>query len=202
MHIQPSEKRKKFEKLLKELGYRDRSPVYPKEDKRYQQVNFKCNDGAMAIYTFVILYQTKKSYLYLEFLDHYNSPYLKDKIKTLAERIHFHEKGRLAEVGYEVKYTKQPSEFSLEERKKIFYEFIKYTYENLHDGIVKIKPRPGDILAAKPHGPKINEGFTESSLVLGKRQRAIVARKFGFGQLQEDGFQYARYDENCVLNPI
>ena len=202
MHIQPSDKRKKFEKLLKELGYRDRSPVYPKEDKRYQQVNFKCNDGAMAIYTFVILYQTKKSYLYLEFLDHYNSPDVKDKIKTLAERIYFHEKGRLAEVGYEVKYTKQPSEFSLEERKKIFYEFIKYTYENLHDGIVKIKPKPGDVLAAKPHGPKLNDGFNESSLVVGKRQRALVARKFGFGDLQEDGFQYARYDENCVLKPI
>ena len=202
MHIQPSDKRKKFEKLLKELGYRDRSPVYPKEDKRYQQVNFKCNDGAMAIYTFVILYQTKKSYLYLEFLDHYNSPDVKDKIKTLAERIYFHEKGRLCEVGYEVKYTKQPSEFSLEERKKIFYEFIKYTYENLHDGIVKIKPKPGDILAAKPHGPKLNDGFNESSLVVGKRQRALVARKFGFGELYEDGFQYARYDEKCELKPI
>jgi len=202
VNIQPSDKRKKFEKLLKELGYRDRSPVYPKENKRYQQVNFKCNDGAMAIYTFIILYQTKKSYLYLEFLDHYNSPDVKDKIKTLAERIYFHEKGRLAEVGYEVKYTKQPSEFSLEERKKIFYEFIKYTYENLHDGIVKIKPKPGDILAAKPHGPKLNDGFNESSLVVGKRQRALVARKFGFGELYEDGFQYARYDENCELKPI
>ena len=202
MNIQPSEKRVAFEKLLKELGYRDRSPVYPKEDKKYQQVNFKCDDGAMAIYTFIILYQTKKSYLYLEFLDHYNSPDVKEKIKTLAERIYFHEKGRLAEVGYEVKYTKQPNEFSLEERKKIFYEFIRYTYENLHDGIVKIKPRPGDILAAKPHGPKLNDGFNESSLVVGKRQRAIVARKFGFGELYEDGFQYARYDENCELKPI
>jgi hypothetical protein len=202
VNIQPSEKRVAFEKLLKELGYRDRSPVYPKEDKKYQQVNFKCDDGAMAIYTFIILYQTKKSYLYLEFLDHYNSPDVKEKIKTLAERIYFHEKGRLAEVGYEVKYTKQPNEFSLEERKKIFYEFIRYTYENLHDGIVKIKPRPGDILAAKPHGPKLNDGFNESSLVVGKRQRAIVARKFGFGELYEDGFQYARYDENCELKPI
>lgn len=202
MLITPSTKRIEFERLLKKLGYRDRSPVYPKENKRYQQVNFNCEDGAMAIYTFVILYQTKKSYLYLEFLDHHDSPYLKDKIKVLAERIQFHEKGRLAEVGYEVKYTKQPSEFSLEERKKIFYEFIKYTYENLQDGIVKIKPRPGDILAAKPHGPKLNDGFNESSLTIGKRQRALVARKFGFGELYEDGFQYARYDENCVLKPI
>jgi hypothetical protein len=200
--IKPSPKRIEFERLLRQLGYKDRLPVYPKEDKRYQQVNFKCSDGAMAIYTFIILYQTKKSYLYLEFKDHYNSPNLKEKIQSLAEKIHFQEKTRVAEVGWEVKYTKQPDKFSLEERKQIFYYFMKYTYKNLEEGMVNLSPKPGDILAAKPHGPKINEGFTESSLVIGKHQRSLVARKFGFGELQEDGFQYARYDENCVLKPI
>lgn len=202
MFIRPSQKRIEFEKLLKELGYKDRLPVYPKENKRYQQVNFNTDSGAMAIYTFIIMYQTKKSYLYLEFIDNYNCPDVKERIKKLAERIYFHEKTRLAEVGYEVKYTKQPDEFSLEERKKIFYYFMKYTYKNLEEGMVKLSPRPGDVLAAKPHGPKINEGFTKSSLVLGRHQRSLVARKFGFGELQDDGFQYARYDENCVLRPI
>jgi len=200
--IRPSQKRIEFERLLQELGYTDRLPVYPKENKRYQQVNFKCLDGAMAIYTFIIMYQTKKSYLYLEFKDHYESLSLKERISTLAEIIHFNEKTRVAEVGWEVKYTKQPDEFSLEERKQIFYHFMKYTYKNLEEGMVNLSPRPGDILAAKPYGPKINEGFTESSLVLGRRQRSLVARKFGFGDLQDDGFQYARYDENCVLKPI
>ena len=202
MFIRPSQKRIEFERLLKELGYKDRLPVYPKENKRYQQVNFKCSDGAMAIYTFIIMYQTKKSYLYLEFKDHYESPSLKDRISTLAENIHFNEKTRLCEVGWEVKYTKQPDQFSLEERKQIFYNFMKYTYKNLEEGMINLTPRPGDILAAKPHGPKINEGFTESSLVLGRHQRSLVARKFGFGELQDDGFQYARYDENCILRPI
>jgi len=202
VHIQPSKRRIEFERLLKKLEYKDRSPVYPKEEKKYQQVNFKCSDGAMAIYTYVIPYQTKKSYLYLEFKDHYNSPDLEQRIKTLAERIHFHEKTRLAEVGWEVKYTKQPDQFPLEERKKIFYNFIKYTYENLEKGMIGLYPRVGDVLAAKPHGPKINEGFNDDSLTVGKRQRALVARKFGFGPIYDDGFQYARYDEDCILRPI
>lgn len=191
-----------FEKLLETLGYQDASPIYPQEEKRYQQVNFKCEDGGMAIYTFIILYQNKKSYLYLEFEDNYGSANLEKRIKTLAERIYFHEKTRLAEVGYEVKYTKQPKEYSLKERKKILYHFMKYTYQNLEEGMVKLSPEPGDILAAKPHGPKLNEGFNESSLAIGKKQRSLVAKKFGFGELYEDGFQYARYDENCILRPI
>lgn len=202
MLIKPSRKRIEFERLLHHLGYKDRLPVYPKENKRYNQTNFKCSDGAMAIYTFIILYQTKKSYLYLEFIDHYNSPDLKKRIQSLAKKIHFRKKARVAEVGYEVKYTKKPNEFSLEDRKKIFYHFMRFTHEHLAKGMIKLSPRPNDVLVAKPHGPKINEGFTESSLIVGKRQRSLVARKFGFGELQEDGFQYAQYDENCVLKPI
>ncbi len=195
-------KRLAFERLLVKLGYRDRMPIYEKEDKKYQQTNFKCTDGAMAIYTFLIVYKTKKSYLWLEFLDNYDDPDLENKIRRLAKKIRFYEKTRLIEVGYEVKYTKQPSEFSLEERRKIFHHFILYTHKHLSNGVLDETPRPGDVLAAKPHGPKINEGFTESSLSVGKRQRSIVARRFGFGELFDDGFQYARYNENCHLEPI
>ena len=202
MSITPPRKRRDFERLLKELGYKDRLPVFPKESKRYQQVNFTCDSGAMAIYTYIIPYQTKKSYLYLEFFDQYNSPFLEERIKTLAERIRFDEKTVLHEVGWEVKYTRNPSEFTLEERKKIFFEFIKYTKENINDGMMGMLPTPGTILAAKPHGPKINLGFNEDSLSIGRRQRASVARRFGFGDLYDDGFQYGRYDEDCILRPI
>ena len=79
---------------------------------------------------------------------------------------------------------------------------MKMTYVHLAEGMAELSPRPGDVLVAKPHGPKIDEGFTESSLVIGQRQRAMVAKRFGFGNLQDDDFQYARYDENCILRPI
>ena len=204
MYITPSKKRKEFEKLLRRLGYKDRSPVLPKEQKMMKQTNYMCQDGAMAIYLFFIPYFNKKSYLWLEFIDHYGSPDLKLKIKTLAKRIHYHERTRLAEIGWEAKYTKQPYEFSLEERKKIFFSFLKEAEYSLHRGFdsLDIKPRPGDVLVGKPQGAKINQGFTESSIQLGTRQRALVGKKFGLSDMYEDGFLYGKYDQDLKVIPL
>ena len=174
-------KRTEFEKLLRKLGYRDRSPIFSQEEKRIKEKQYMCSTGAIMISTFIILYKTKKSYLWLEFLDNYEEDDLEDIISKLAERIKYKEKTRLAEVGYEAKYTQQPNQFSLKERKKILLDFMKMTCTHLADGMAELSPRPGDILVAKPHGPKIDEGFTESSLVIGQRQRAMVAKRFGFG---------------------
>ena len=204
MFIRPSQKRIEFERLLKELGYKDQSPVIPKMKKMMKQTNYMCSDGAMAIYLFFIPYLNKKSYLWLEFLDHQNSPDLKTRIKTLANRIHYHERTRLAEIGWEAKYTKQPYEFSLEERKKIFFSFLKEADYALQCGFdsLNIKPRPGDVLVGKPQGVKINQGFTEASIELGTRQRALVGKKFGLSGMYEDGFLYGKYDKDLKVIPL
>lgn len=204
MIILPSKKRTEFERLLKDLGYKDRTPVFPKEKKIMKQINFVCNDGAMAIYLFFIPYYNKKSYLWLEYLDHCKSPDVKQKIKKLANRIHFDEKTRLIEVGWEAKYTKQPSEFSLGDRKKVFFSFLKEAHYSLRNGFdtVNIKPRPGDILVGKPQGVKIDQGFTESSIELGRRQRVIVGKRFGLGEMYDDGFQYGKYDMDLNIISI
>jgi hypothetical protein len=184
-----------FENQLSGFGYVDNSIVYPKPPKINHPVRYNCSNGSMTITTFLITYPNKKSYLHLEFLDGGN-------VKKLAEKILFEEKTRVIEVGYEVSYTKQPSEFSLEERNKIFTHFMKQTKSHLRCGLLDQKPNSGDILAALPYGPKINLGFTETGLDIGKRQRALVAQRFGFGKLYDDNFQYARYDENLILRPI
>lgn len=184
-----------FESLLLNLGYKDNSIVYQKPEKIKYPVRYNCNDGSMTVTTFLIVYPNKKSYLHLEFVDSGN-------VKELAERILFEEKTRIIEVGYEVSYTKQPSEFSLGERNKIFTHFMKQTKNHLKYGLLDQKPNPGDILAALPYGPKINLGFTETGLDIGKRQRSLVAKRFGFSDLYEDEFQYARYDENLILRPL
>ena len=77
-----SDKIEEFEQILKDLGYEDDAPVRPKEQKLLKQTNYMCSNGAIAIYLFFIPYFNKKSYLYLEYLDHLDSPDLKDKIKS------------------------------------------------------------------------------------------------------------------------
>lgn len=202
-YILPSKNRIKFERLLYKLGYRDRSPIYPEQSKKNRQINYKCDDGsAMAVYLFLIPYQTKKSYLYLEFLDLKDEPDVKEQVKSLAELIRFDEKTMLADVGWEARYTKQPDQYEMNDRKRIIYNLFQQLVEALSEGMCGYEPKPGMILAAKPHGPKINEGFNESSITIGTHQRYLVAKKVGFGPLRSNGFCYARYDENCILRPI
>ena len=143
--INPNKHRIEFERLLRDLGYKDRSPLYFCE-KETKQINYMCNDGAMGIYNTIILYYNKKSYLYTEFNGNYGSPFMKERISALAENIHFNEKTRIGEVSWKVVYTKQPTEFTLEQRKKIFYAFIRDSYDHFNNGMLGITPRVGDVL--------------------------------------------------------
>jgi len=194
----------KFNNILNDIGYSDNSQIYPQENKKRNQIVYTCDSGLMSIYSYVIPYMNKKSYVYLEFLDSeekHSLEKIKSNIKELCDNIIFNQKTKLGEVGWEVVYSKQPNEFTLHERKKIFFSFMKIAKNNLK-GCFDISPNPGDVLAARPQGPKINQGFTEESILLGKKQRISLGKRFGFGDIKSDGFQYAIYDENLALNPL
>lgn len=202
MFIKPPKKRLEFEKILRELGYKDRSPIYFSEE-RTKQVNYLCGGSdAIGVYGSIIPYFNKKSYLYTEFYQNYNNPDIKERISVLAENILFNEKTRIGEISWKVVYTKDPTEFTLEQRKKMFYAFIKDSHNDLINGALSLKPQVGDILVGNPYGPKINQGHTQESITIGTKQRAIFAKKFGFGDVKSDGFSYGRYDENLMLRPL
>lgn len=193
-----------FNSILNDIGYPDDSEIYSQENKKKNQIIYKCDSGLMSIYSYVIPYKNKKSYVYLEFLDsqeNYDLEKTKFNIKELCDNIIFNQKTKLGEVGWEVTYNKQPSEFTLSERKKVFFSFMKIAKNNLK-GCFDILPNPGDVLAARPQGPKINIGFTDESIFLGKKQRISLGKRFGFGDIKSDGFQYAIYDQNLSLNPL
>ena len=202
-YIRPSKNRIKFERLLYKIGYRDRSPIYPEQSKKKRQVNYHCEDGsAMAVYLFLIPYQTKKSYIYPAFLKVKDDPQVKDQILSLCKIIRFEEKTMIADVGWEAKYTKQPYQYEMKDRTRIVFNLFQQLIEALSDGMCGYTPKPGIVLAAKPYGPKINDGFNETSITIGTRQRYLVAKRVGFGNLYANGFCYARYDDNCILRPI
>jgi hypothetical protein len=203
--VKPDSNRIEFERLLKKFGYNDRSPIHPKKEKYRKQINYMCeNNSAMSVFCFISPYFTKKSYLYSIYLDwvRTHESYIPERLKVLAEYIHYHEKSRLGEVGWEVIYTKVPSEFKREERKKIVFDLFKKLSTYLKEGDNKFKPLKNDVLICSPHGPKIEQGFTEESILNGTNQRGKIAEKFGFGQTKLDGYQYAKYDENNNLIPI
>lgn len=202
MIINPPEKRIEFEKTLRELGYRDRSPVYL-EERVTKQINYVLPSGkAMGFYNTIVPYYNKKSYLYTEFDQNYYEPERKNMVKSLAENILFNEKTRIGEVYWKVIYTNDPREFTLEERRAIFGYFVKDVREWFTKGFVKFEPREGDMLVSNPYGPKINKGHTSESMDEGTKQRALWNKRLGFGDLQSDGFCYARYDHNLKLRPV
>lgn len=202
MRIKPPPKRLEFEKLLRDLGYRDRSPIYF-EERVTKQINYVLPSGkAMGFYNTIVPYYNKKSYLYTEFYQSYHEPDIKRRISTLAENILFNEKRRIGEVYWKVVYTNDPTEFTLEERRAIFGYFIKDVKNWFTNGFVKFEPREGDMLVSNPYGPKINKGFTSESMDEGTKQRALWNKRLGFGDLKLDGFCYARYDQDLKLRPL
>lgn len=204
-HIKPSKNRLAFERLLLKLGHRDRSPIFPEQSKKKRQINYHCEDGsAMAVYLFVIPYLTKKSYIYPAFLElkTQKDAQIKERISSLCDIIRFKEKTILADVGWEAKYTKQPYQYEMKDRTRIVFNLFKQLIEALSEGMCGYQPKPGIILAAKPYGPKINDGFNETSITIGTQQRYLVAKRVGFGNLYLNGFCYARYDDDCILRPI
>jgi hypothetical protein len=204
-YIRPTKNRIQFERLLIQLGYRDRSPIFPESKKKKRQINYHCQDkSAMAVYLFIIPFLTKKSYIYPVFLQlkKEKDSQIKEKLYLLMQLIHFKEKTRIFDVGWEAIYTKQPHLYELKDRKKIIFNILNQFIEAISYGMCGYDPTPGDVLAAKPYGPKINEGFNESSIQLGTHQRYLVAKRVGFGSLYGNGFCYGRYDENLILRPI
>lgn len=197
---------KDFNQIMDNLGYSpDDSPIHLGKEKDKRQINYMCEDGsAMAVYLFLIPWHNKRSYVFDEFLfpHYYKNPFLEDKMKIHTKHLNYEEKTRVGEVGWEVVYTKQPNEFNLVERKKIIFDVMNQIFECLRDGIYDYKPEPGDILVSRPLGPKIDQGFTPTSMELGTKQRGIVARKFGFGPVYPNELQYARYNENLMLEPL
>lgn len=199
-----------FNETMSNLGFSpDSSPIHLEKEKDTAiQLNYLLEDGsAMGVYFYIVLWRNKKSYVYHTFMQDYltQNPNMEENIKNHTKHIHYEEKTRMGGIGWEVVYTKQPSEFTLTERKKILFDIFMRGMQYLTKGATnhnfEYKPNPGDILISRPLGPKLNQGFTDESLNLGTKQRGLIAQRYGFSEVYDNDLQYARYNNDLKLEP-
>ena len=206
MLIKANKKRILFEKILRDLGYKDRSPIIIPKEPFYHEILNCMGKGDIIINVLITKYENKKSYLYDFFCKihpNLSKNEIKKQLSILCENILFKEKTRIAEVGWRVEeLSKQFNFWNKKDRLELFLSVLICLKILIKNGILNIKPNPGDILVSKPEGGKGNGLHHEKAVKIGSDQRAKIYKKLGFGKVKFNNSQYGRYDENCNLTPI
>jgi len=203
--IHPPETRKKFERLIYSLGYIDRSPINLQKKKESTKIARECfPKSILYIEFFVFHYKNKKSFLYEQYIKDYRSLSKKDiikKYKYLMNKINF-SSGRISEIGWQIMWDRDPSLLTPNQHKKILYRVIREFKSIRQNKNYFAKADPQQILVSKPWGNQLyNHIDSEDNFDL-VRKRSLVNSKFGFGDLDQYGYEYAIFDDDLYLNPI
>ena len=199
----------KIHDYIKTLGYDDNSPIEGVHLKVGTKFGFEFNGNGIVICPYVIEYKNKLTYINLAYenLRPKHSPSkLMKKIENLIENIKYPEPGRIGDVGWDVKYLVDPTNFTAKQRAKIAvssFRQMKKLLIGTESGMAGLKGEPGDIIVSDPLGIKFDLGHTKESEQQGTIQRSILSKKvFNFGDVKEDGMQYAIYDQDYNLQPL
>ena len=106
------------------------------------------------------------------------------------------------EVGWRYLSDTHSTELTMEQKQKLIKEFIPDLRDVLQQGYNGHKPQEGIILCAYPHGHKDMFDWSTQSAEEGKRQRALFAKRVGFGDIKGDDFVWGRYDDNGRVKPL
>lgn len=214
MIIKISKKRKEFEKLLRKLGYRDRSPIIKGKYKKKIVLKGIKFPQDVEVWGFVKYFMNKKSYLwykYCQLIEELNKDVseiekknIKFYIKEIMKGILYDndKKSVVSEMGWEIQYWYRFSKVNKNDLYKIYLNSIKNFKRLLKSGefgAKSIKPFPGVILVSHPSGMRLfKNDFLEKKA---SQREKINMRFFNFSKVNSCGDQYAVYDENLDLHP-
>jgi hypothetical protein len=123
----------------------------------------------------------------------------------LLTKIYPEEKGRIGEIGWRVIFKINQRKLSFETNRQILYLFLKQVpkfYNDFKSGTLidfpGLKAKEGDILISIP----FNGMLMPTNVPNLYKKRAHMNTKFGFGDLDQYGYQYAKFDKELNLNPI
>jgi hypothetical protein len=210
MIIQYTNKRKKFEKLIRKLGYIDRSPIINPRYKKVRvlkEINLPQN---VEIYISTKHFINKKSYLWHRYC-HLIEELNKDKkIKKEDIKIGIREtivgilykedkKNQVCELEWEIKYWYRFFKLNKNDMYKFYLIVLRNFKPILKNGTSYLKPINGGILVSHPSGMRIfKNDFLEKKT---SQREKINMRFFNFSKINSCGDQYAVYDENFNLHP-
>jgi hypothetical protein len=203
--IYPPKVRRDFERLIIKLGYKDRSPICLKTNRETTKIAKECFPISISyIEFFAIHYTNKKSYVYEQYLIDRKILSKKDitkKYKYLLNKIKF-SKGRISEIGWQIMWDRHPSMLTKNQHKKILYRIIRELKDMRDNRKYFTIAYPNQVLVSKPWGNQLyNPIDSEDDFDL-VRKRSLMNSKFGFGNLDEYGHEYAIFDDTLYLNPI
>jgi hypothetical protein len=214
MKIKCSKDRIEFERFLRKLGYKNRSPAY--KVKRYRGNILENEIDPIKIEFFMNLHKNKKSYLWYCYQEltkdeknKVSEKELKENILMIAKQINFknNRHAKMAEIGWEVKMQHTIITWGRSRRTKLYIKILRSMKKILEHGILEknnIVAKEGDILISRPGGPAFgsfnNIGGPNDRP--GKKRGKINQKFFKFGPVNSYGDQYAIYDENLKLKPV
>lgn len=195
MHVRISEEKEiEFNKILQDLGLEHNHLIYEPSEKIRVQVPTEY-DKILTVNVVYNIFKTKASFLYKDFEEHQD----RERIKHIASKLNLNIPTRVSRPDWEIIHKQNPGSLTLDDNKKILFDFINGVGSVIRMGDGEHGPNPNDILI----------GFLwDGSLIVpishpeNARKRSVLNKKFGFGEMDQYNYQYAIYDENLNLKPI
>lgn len=198
-----------IDKYLSNLGHHYNEELFEPGEKLQIKIPFVFEDRQINLCPFIVPFYSKKSYLNVELKDSIRLG-LSDKdinirMQNLIKNIKYENPGRVGEMGWEADYITDPNLFTPSERGRILISGFKKFRKLILKGewLGGIHTQPGDIIVSHPLGIKFDMGFTDESKQKGSHHRSILSKKvFKFGEVKEDGMQYAVIGDDLDMHPI
>ena len=124
------------------------------------------------------------------------------QIEYLINKLNVNTTNKVYEVEFHTSYKRYPKEYSVHNRKYMLYRYLESAKTMLANGVSNIKLYPGDVVAAYPHGYKINMGPVLKSTQLGIKNREYLLKYLSLGKKDVYGWCYGIYNEDLKLMPL
>ena len=180
------------------------SKTYSPQPSTMNEARIQYNIDGIEIFiiTFFVLFKTKEDFLHNLIRDGYTLDILEVSRKAMLwdERPEVHH--QVVEVGWRYESNTHSTQLTPAQRKQLITEFIIDVRDILRQGYNGWEPEEGIVLVAWPHGMKHYFDWSENSAAEGARQRALFAKRVGFGDVKEDDLVWGIYDAKGRVHPL